>query len=233
MEDKQIYAYSWQKDLKKRIKDYFENLRNKKETPVVTEIDKLPQVVNDTSSKSIKSKKSEAKEQKTKKPGSSKKQKEAPGSPLIRKEKMEKTLTLTIGSLILFVMLLGILAGTGVINLSQKEKKIADNVAISQTVTVAPLSNTPSPEHSLVPTTKNTPTPLIRVSSISPVQTNCKISGCNGEICADENLGEISSICLYQEKYECFQKTTCERQADGKCGWTKNQEYMACLDQHR
>ena len=232
MEDKQIYAYSWQKDLRKKVKEYFENRKWKKETPVINETEEHPQVVNDTSFKPIKSKKSETKEQKPKKTGSSKKPKEAIDSPLIRKERMEKTLTLVIGSLILIVMSLGILAGTGIISFSQKTIKTPEEIVISPTIISVPLSNTPMPESTSTPGAKNTPTPTKRSISITPPQTNCRISGCNGEICADESLGDVSSICLYQEKYVCFKQTTCERQADGKCGWTQNQEYMACLDQN-
>lgn len=54
----------------------------------------------------------------------------------------------------------------------------------------------------------------------------CVISGCNGELCADV---ERSSICLYRPEFICYKTASCERQKDGKCGWTQTAELTACL----
>ncbi|MBI5508742.1 MAG: hypothetical protein HY903_08305 [Deltaproteobacteria bacterium] len=52
----------------------------------------------------------------------------------------------------------------------------------------------------------------------------CVIGGCSGEICADV---PIFSACI--DRYACFANATCERQADGLCGWTKTDALQACL----
>ncbi|HEY4055222.1 MAG TPA: DUF6748 domain-containing protein [Kofleriaceae bacterium] len=57
----------------------------------------------------------------------------------------------------------------------------------------------------------------------------CVVSGCSGEICADE--GMVSS-CIYKPQYACYHQpsiATCERQTNGKCGWTQSDELLACL----
>ncbi len=59
-----------------------------------------------------------------------------------------------------------------------------------------------------------------------PEPTKCVVSGCSGEICADEAM---ASICTYSPWYQCLQLTQCGVQADGNCGWTPSKEFEACL----
>lgn len=54
----------------------------------------------------------------------------------------------------------------------------------------------------------------------------CVVSGCSGQICADEPM---FSTCEWREEYACYATATCERQADGVCGWTQTPELEACL----
>ena len=54
----------------------------------------------------------------------------------------------------------------------------------------------------------------------------CKKTGCSGIICAEEDK---VSTCEFKPEYACYQQATCERQADGACGWTKSAELDACL----
>jgi len=54
----------------------------------------------------------------------------------------------------------------------------------------------------------------------------CVAGGCSGQICADES---VVSTCEWRPEYACYKSATCERQADGKCGWTKTAELEACL----
>lgn len=58
------------------------------------------------------------------------------------------------------------------------------------------------------------------------IQKNCIVTGCNREICADE---ELASICVYKPEYDCYKGAICERQRDGKCGWRKTSELISCL----
>ncbi len=56
----------------------------------------------------------------------------------------------------------------------------------------------------------------------------CRISGCSGQICAEE---EMMSTCEYNPIYACYKSSEvrCERQASGKCGWTETASLKACL----
>jgi hypothetical protein len=59
-------------------------------------------------------------------------------------------------------------------------------------------------------------------------KNGCVIGGCNREICAEE---EMSSICIYNERFECYKNAVCEVQDNGKCGWTMDEELAGCLEQ--
>ncbi len=62
----------------------------------------------------------------------------------------------------------------------------------------------------------------------APVQNECKVSGCSGEICAAE---EMASICIWAPYYECFKYSSCGNfNADGGCGWEPNDAFLACME---
>jgi hypothetical protein len=54
----------------------------------------------------------------------------------------------------------------------------------------------------------------------------CMKTGCSGQICSDH---EVITTCEYRTEYECYKKATCERQANGECGFTKTKELADCL----
>lgn len=54
----------------------------------------------------------------------------------------------------------------------------------------------------------------------------CIKTGCSQQICADEPM---MSTCEWRPEYECYRKARCERQANGKCGFTMTPELTACL----
>ena len=56
--------------------------------------------------------------------------------------------------------------------------------------------------------------------------TLCRATGCSGQVCAEE---DVMTTCEYREEYSCYQSARCERQQDGKCGWTETSELMQCL----
>lgn len=70
------------------------------------------------------------------------------------------------------------------------------------------------------PTPTLAPTPTI-------VGEACVISGCSGQICAEEAM---PSTCEWVCEYGCYQFADCEVQADNACGWTGNEEFDACMD---
>jgi len=56
--------------------------------------------------------------------------------------------------------------------------------------------------------------------------TGCVVTGCSGQVCSDQ---EVASTCEYTAAYACYKAATCERQADGQCGWTLSESLLACL----
>lgn len=61
-------------------------------------------------------------------------------------------------------------------------------------------------------------------------QGACFVGGCSGQICSEQP--GIISTCEWREEYACYQTATCERQADGACGWTETPELNSCLAQN-
>lgn len=232
-EDKQIYAYSWRRDLIKKTKEYIANRRKPKEPTLAIKQENSPKELVDIQSAKTSNIKVNTKADKPVKSRASKKQKNTyTDSSIFIKERREKTLTLIIGGLILLVMGGGILIGNNVIKFPSSDPNL-NSTFVSLTVTPTieiddKITLSVQPSKTLVVS----PTPTRTQLPISPAQTNCKVGGCNGEICADETLGDISSICLYQEKYACYKDAKCERQPNGSCGWTQNSELMACLDNY-
>lgn len=55
---------------------------------------------------------------------------------------------------------------------------------------------------------------------------NCMVTGCSNEICAAE---PVFSSCVWKDEYACYASATCEKQADGVCGWTETAELDACV----
>ena len=60
----------------------------------------------------------------------------------------------------------------------------------------------------------------------APAPKGCMRGGCSGQLCVDE---PVASTCEWRPEYACFKTATCERQADGKCGWTKTTALSSCL----
>ncbi|HSK04633.1 MAG TPA: hypothetical protein VK932_25460 [Kofleriaceae bacterium] len=59
-----------------------------------------------------------------------------------------------------------------------------------------------------------------------PATGECMKTGCSGTVCADE---QVITTCEYRPEFACYKDATCERQADGNCGWTETAELTACL----
>lgn len=57
-------------------------------------------------------------------------------------------------------------------------------------------------------------------------QKPCMKTGCSGQVCSDK---EVITTCEYRTEYDCYKKATCERQANGDCGFTQTPELVACL----
>jgi eight-cysteine-cluster-containing protein len=77
-----------------------------------------------------------------------------------------------------------------------------------------PLANAPAPA-------PGTPNP--------PIAGGCVVGGCSGQLCTDASEGPAVSDCMYRPEYACYKNATCERQANGECGWTPTPTLTACL----
>ena len=58
--------------------------------------------------------------------------------------------------------------------------------------------------------------------------SGCIVTGCSSQICAEE---DVITTCEYKDEYACFRTAKCERQEDGKCGWTPTDELVTCLEE--
>ncbi|MBL7100855.1 MAG: hypothetical protein ISS23_02795 [Nanoarchaeota archaeon] len=57
--------------------------------------------------------------------------------------------------------------------------------------------------------------------------SDCKIGGCNSEICSKEAM---VSICIYKPEFECYKMINCKC-IDGECGWEQTKEFQECMTQ--
>lgn len=55
----------------------------------------------------------------------------------------------------------------------------------------------------------------------------CYVGGCSSQVCSDDP--DVITTCEWREEYACYRNATCERQADGECGWTQTDSLMECL----
>ncbi|MFA7309899.1 MAG: hypothetical protein WC050_03250 [Candidatus Paceibacterota bacterium] len=57
----------------------------------------------------------------------------------------------------------------------------------------------------------------------------CAVGGCSAQLCGEAG-DEMMSTCEYRPEYGCYQKhSSCERQANGRCGWTPTPALAQCL----
>ena len=57
---------------------------------------------------------------------------------------------------------------------------------------------------------------------------DCRATGCFGELCDERDVE--GGDCQWQDAYACYYSTTCERQSDGRCGWTPTEWLDACIE---
>ncbi|MES2223911.1 MAG: hypothetical protein V4469_03185 [Patescibacteria group bacterium] len=64
--------------------------------------------------------------------------------------------------------------------------------------------------------------------STSGTKGSCYTGGCSNEVCSDHK-GVVSN-CIYKEEFGCYRAASCERQSDGKCGWTETPVLRECIN---
>lgn len=63
------------------------------------------------------------------------------------------------------------------------------------------------------------------------VSNGCYRGGCSGQLCSDKAGSEgLATTCEWREEYACYRTARCERQINGKCGWTQTTELTSCVD---
>ncbi len=59
---------------------------------------------------------------------------------------------------------------------------------------------------------------------------SCVTGGCNRELCGESGTAdELATACVVLPEYACLAEAVCERQSDGRCGWTYTKEALECL----
>ena len=56
----------------------------------------------------------------------------------------------------------------------------------------------------------------------------CVPGGCSSQLCVEQGQEAIST-CEWRPEYACYRTATCERQANGQCGWTQTPALQQCL----
>lgn len=73
------------------------------------------------------------------------------------------------------------------------------------------------------------------IKMVPPTETSgagggCMIGGCSAQLCGEaSDEGGLVSDCVYRPQYACYRGARCERQIDGKCGWTDTPALRSCL----
>jgi hypothetical protein len=57
-------------------------------------------------------------------------------------------------------------------------------------------------------------------------QPACVKTGCSGQVCADHS---VITTCEFRPEFGCYHAATCERQADGACGFTQTPALTSCI----
>jgi hypothetical protein len=71
--------------------------------------------------------------------------------------------------------------------------------------------------------------PVESATSTQPT-AECVTAGCSGQLCvAAADASTIVTTCEFKAEYACYANATCEKQSDGKCGWTQTTELKSCL----
>ncbi|HDQ16838.1 MAG TPA: hypothetical protein ENN31_01810 [Candidatus Vogelbacteria bacterium] len=70
----------------------------------------------------------------------------------------------------------------------------------------------------------------VKIIDETEKKNRCLITGCSGEICADE---EMMSACLWKSEYICYRDAICARNQEGVCAWQETPELLSCLASFR
>ena len=58
-------------------------------------------------------------------------------------------------------------------------------------------------------------------------EDGCFVGGCSGQVCSGDK--NVITTCEMKPEYACYKEAKCEKQADGKCGWTQTSKLKQCV----
>lgn len=58
----------------------------------------------------------------------------------------------------------------------------------------------------------------------------CQKAGCSNQLCLSSDEKDVITTCEWKDEYACYQKAKCEKQENGKCEFTQDEEFTNCLD---
>ncbi|HLC99620.1 MAG TPA: hypothetical protein VJC11_01505 [Patescibacteria group bacterium] len=63
---------------------------------------------------------------------------------------------------------------------------------------------------------------------------DCEVAGCSSQLCVDSSIAnDLVTTCEFLAEYSCYRTARCEKQYDGKCGWTQTTELQSCIEKSR
>lgn len=72
--------------------------------------------------------------------------------------------------------------------------------------------------------------PLLLLASPALAEKKCIVAGCGSDRCVEETSEPLMTDCRARLDTQCYHKySACEPQADGTCGWTRNEKLDACV----
>lgn len=59
----------------------------------------------------------------------------------------------------------------------------------------------------------------------------CAIGGCSAQVCTEASEAPYAvTTCEYRDEYACYANAVCERQRNGRCGWTSDEAFNICIN---
>ncbi len=106
------------------------------------------------------------------------------------------------------------------------EHSVFNNATGKEVITA---TSSPEQEDETSPTPAEPLPPIVEEPRVtpSPITAKCYVGGCSSQLCSSEP--DMASTCEWREEYACYQKSACEIQPSGTCGWTPTAELNACL----
>ncbi|MFS8131298.1 MAG: hypothetical protein ACMG57_04965 [Candidatus Dojkabacteria bacterium] len=95
-------------------------------------------------------------------------------------------------------------------------------------IRTGPLENTPTSLSTVISPNQDTASSAMQLPQAADV--NCKVGGCNHELCLGINDNDTVSSCNNTEANKCFIGGSCTiQQGTQKCGWTPNATMTRCI----